>query len=425
MKPARRALQTLQAPLVPLLAPLLAALLLVGACAQGSEAAGVVRVLTHEDFHLPAQAIAEFEKTANLKVVVQRLEDRSAVVNLLTRLGDNPVADVVIGIDTLDLDLVITESLVEPYVPLLPEAIDPALRVPNDWLTPVSYLDACPNYALSSYFQATPTPANRLLDRLPDQSGEQLTAPPSNLSDLVDPQNATEIVLPDASTSRMGMYLLLALERLYPTGDRSISASGGATSGDSTGTDGSTSSTVSSEPWPQLLSAMLRSGVQLAPTWEEAYFEHFLQERSLTWGSSGMPTVYAQYHPNLSHQPLEELEVGIGVAHNDCVRIVNYAGITAGTNNRRAAGQFMDFVISPEFQYDIPDRFGSRPARADILSTPEWREFGVRVDTTLLDPAYVGSNWEVWRLTWSQVVREAAAVQDPIPLVVTVTLPDN
>ncbi len=387
-------------------------LLLVGACAQSSNVAGVVRVLTHEDFHLPTQAIAEFEQSTNLEVVIQRLEDRSAVVNLLTRWEDNPVADVVIGIDTLDLELVITESLVEPYVPLLPEVIDPALRVPNDWLTPVSYLDACLNYALSSYFQTAPVPANPRLGRLPDQTDEQLPSPPTSLSDLIDPQNATEVVLPDANTSRMGLYLLLALERLYPANENNSAS-------------GDTSGAIGRESWPQLLNTLLRAGAQITPTWEEAYLERFLQGRSVTWGSSGMPAVYALYQPNLTHQPLEEVTVDIGVVRNDCVRIVNYAGITAGTNNRRAAGQFMDFVISPEFQYEIPDRFGSRPARADILSTPEWREFGVRVEATLLDPVHVGNNWELWRLTWSQVVRDAATEQNPIPPVVTVTLPDS
>lgn len=381
----------------------MALLALVGlACSSSTEFTGVVRVLTHEDFHLPVKAIAEFEQNSGLRVVVSREADRMAVMNLLRRWGPNPAADVVIGVDTLDLTRVIDEGLVEPYAPLRPETIDPLLRVEDGWMTPVSYLDTCLNYAPSRYIQP-----ERELSELPDPNVPQVPPVPRGLVDLANPVHASTAVLPNASTSRMGLYLLVALEHRFPEG------------------------TDQNEPWPKVLNQMLRSGVKLEPTWEQAYFARFLQDTtgptdeiwSLTWGSTGLPAVYAQYHPNLSHLPIDELEVDVAVVRDDCVRVVNYAGVTAGTANRRAAGLFMDFIISPPFQYAIPDRFGSRPARVDILSTEEWRQFGVRVEPITIDPDYVGRNWEVWQLTWSQVVREAAAAGEPVPPVVTVTLP--
>ncbi len=378
------------------------------ACTQGSDITGAIRVLAHEDFLMPADAIAEFEDSTGLRVVVQRASDRAEVLNLLSRSDTHPVADVVIGIDTLDRERVINESLVDPYTPLRPETIDPQLRVPNDWLIPVSYLDACVNYAVSHFVQPPQDPTNtapRLLDRFPDETTRQDEPPPTGVAVLGNPQQAERIVLPDASTDRIGLYLMVALERFFPE------------------------QVPDQDPWPQVLALMLRSGAVLTPTWEQGYFEQFggsiAPGRSITWGAAGMPAVYAQYQPNLIHQPLEELRINIGVAPNDCVRIVNYAGIIAGTTNRRSAGLFMEFVTSPEFQFGIPDRFGSRPARSDILSTPHWRRFGVRVDAAMLDATYVGANWETWRLTWAQVVREAGKETEVIPPVVTVTLPDN
>ena len=407
--------------LVGLLALLLASAV---SCTQNTGFTGTVRVLTHEDFHLPTERIATFEQDSGLRVIVQRVRDRAEVLNLLSRSDANPVADVVIGVDTFDFTRVIDETLVEPYVSLHAETIDPALRIANDLMTPVSYLNACLNFAPSRYAQ--PSAA---LNQLPAES-TQPAPPPSGLADLLDPTHAGLTVLPDASSSRMGLYLLAALERLYP--EQAGEQAGGQVRDQDRNQD----------PWPQILGQILRSGVELTATWEEAYFERFLLSttsqfgdststepapgtRTATWGSAGMPAVYAKYQPNLSHQPLEELVIDVGVAPNDCVRIVNYAGVVAGTSNRRAAGLFMDFAISPEFQFDIADRFGSRPARLDILSTPEWRRFGVAVDAPLLDAAYVGENWEVWRLTWSQIVRQAGTDTEVVPPVVTVTLPNN
>ncbi|HCB34556.1 MAG TPA: hypothetical protein DEP69_05255, partial [Acidimicrobiaceae bacterium] len=402
----------------------LALALLAGACSPAAEPADTVRVLTHDDFHLPADALAEFEETTGLKVVVFRQADRAAVVDLLRRSADNPVADVVIGIDTLDVARVVADGLVEPHQPLRPEAIDPQLRLEGDWMVPVSYLDACLVFAPSWYEQP-----DRRLDELPDADDPPPLPEPAGLDDLVDPRHAPTAVLPDAGTARMGLYLLAALERLHPE------------------------NVPDTQAWPQFLSLMLRSGVEIVPSWEDAYFGRFLPgtvtaqagagpagnedaaaaeaapsptgaaPRPLTWASAGMPAVNARYQPQLALLPEESRRLDIAVVADDCVRVVNYAGVVAGTPARSAAGRLVDFTTSPVFQYGVPDRFGSRPARADILSTDEWRAFGVEVTPAVLDPGHVGANWEVWRLTWQQVVRETLAGGEPVPPVVTVTLP--
>ncbi len=385
----------------------------LAACGTPDRGAAAVRVLTHRDFHLPAVAMEAFTESTGIEVVVFREDTPGDVIDLMERSRAHPVADVVIGVDTLDLQHVIDSGLVEPYVPLAPGPLVEGLATDDHSMTPVSYIDACLIYLPSFYVVP-----QRRIDELP----EAATLPPplpQGIDDLVDPAHSGTVVVADPASSRMGMYFLVTLERLHP------------------------SRIAEGTPWPQVLDEMLRWGVELAPTWEHAVFERFagggpppqrpisegdpdpvtLESLAgrlpMTWGTAGMPSVYAQYQPGLP----ESLDVG--VAPNDCVRIAFYAGVVAGAQNQSLGGRFIDAVGQPLFQFGIADRFGSRPARNDIVASPEWNSFGADVVPYRPDPAYVGANWKQWQLTWSQVVRNFATGPPPPEPEVTVTLPSS
>ncbi|WP_428120092.1 extracellular solute-binding protein [Candidatus Poriferisodalis sp.] len=385
----------------------------LAACGTADRGTAAVRILTHRDFHLPAVAMEAFTESTGIEVVVFREDTPGDVIDLMERSRAHPVADVVIGVDTLDLQHVIDSGLVEPYVPLAPGPLVEGLATDDHSMTPVSYIDACLIYLPSFYVVP-----QRRIDELP----EAATMPPplpQGIDDLVDPAHSGTVVVADPASSRMGMYFLVTLERLHP------------------------SRIAEGTPWPQVLDEMLRWGVELAPTWEHAVFERFAGggpppqrpisegdpdpvtleslagRMPMTWGTAGMPSVYAQYQPGLP----ESLDVG--VAPNDCVRIAFYAGVVAGAQNQSLGGRFIDAVGQPLFQFGIADRFGSRPARNDIVASPEWNSFGADVVPYRPDPAYVGANWKQWQLTWSQVVRNFATGPPPPEPEVTVTLPSS
>ena len=378
-------------------------LVLAAACGSADDTPPTVRVLTHEDFTIPEDAIADFTARTGIEVVVFRESDPTAIAELLERSRSTPVADVVIGIDTLELSRVIDGRLVEPYRPIGREKLDENFLIEDDWMIPVSVLDACVNRSISFY-----EPPERQVDQLPDL--DEVPPPiPASIESFIDPVHSAHVVIPDARTSRMGLYLLVALARLHPEG-----------SGD-----------PEAMAWPQFLDLMLRQGALVTPSWEESYFTHFLPgpstdtgadsdptERPLTWGSAGMPAVSVRFQPELPET------VDIEVLRSGCVRIVNYAGLVAGTPNRQDAARFMDTLVEPLFQFGVPDRFGSRPVRPDIVRTDAWREFGIEVDAATLDPATVGERWPVWQLTWNQVMTEFETGDEPIEPVVTVTLPE-
>ena len=371
--------------------------ILAAGCASPDSAQQSIRLLTHQDFHVPSEAIADFEQKTGIQVLVFVEENANSMVNLLERSSHDPVADVVLGVDSLERRRVTEKRLVEAYRPIDIDHLDPSLVLQDAMLTPVSQLAACLNHSKSRY-----EPPQRRLNQLPDPKKIPIQAPTS-FDDLFDPRYAQTTVIPDPLSSRLGVYLLVALERLYPED-----------------VDGVT-------PWPKLVDEMLRSGVEVAPSWEEAWFSRFQpsagtandDSRSLTWGSSGMPAVSVRFIPELP------TETDIAVLDSGCVKVVNYAGVVADTPNRRDAGRLMDSFVEPLFQYGVPDRYGSRPARSDIVRTEAWRRFGVEVTAIPIDEWRIGPLWEEWLLTWQQIAEAVASGEEPLPPVVEVTLPSR
>lgn len=371
--------------------------ILAAGCASPDSAQQSIRLLTHQDFHVPSEAIADFEQKTGIQVLVFVEKNANSMVNLLERSSHDPVADVVLGVDSLERRRVTEKRLVEAYRPIDIDHLDPSLVLQDAMLTPVSQLAACLNHSKSRYELP-----QRRLNQLPDPKKIPIQAPTS-FDDLFDPRYAQTTVIPDPLSSRLGVYLLVALERLYPED-----------------VDGVT-------PWPKLVDEMLRSGVEVAPSWEEAWFSRFQpsagtandDSRSLTWGSSGMPAVSVRFIPELP------TETDIAVLDSGCVKVVNYAGVVADTPNRRDAGRLVDSFVEPLFQYGVPDRYGSRPARSDIVRTEAWRRFGVEVTAIPIDEWRIGPIWEEWLLTWQQIVEAIASGEEPLPPVVEVTLPSR
>ena len=379
-----------------LFAFVIASVLAVG-CGTSDRETQTVRLLTHKEFQLPEEALKEFTEKTGIEVLVFLEENATSMVNLLERSSDNPVADVVLGIDSLERRRVTEKRLVEPYRPIAIDRLDPSLVLQDAMLTPVSQLAACLNRSKSRYELP-----KRAVNELPDQGSIPLQAP-TKISDMVERQHAETAVIPDPLSSRLGIYFLVALERLHPEGVEGVT------------------------PWPKLLDEMLRWGLEVAPSWEEAWFSRFqpsagpesIETRSLTWGSSGMPSVSVRFIPELPE------EVDVAVVVSGCIKVVNYAGIISNTPNRRDAGRLVDSFVEPLFQYGLPDRYGSRPARTDILKTEAWRRFGVDVTAIPIDEWRIGPLWQQWLLTWKQVADTVASGEEPVPPVVQVTLPSQ
>jgi len=389
-----------------------ALLLITSACSTITGNIETITLLTHEGFNIPQQSLDAYTERTGVRVAVIREPDAAAVVELLSRTSENPIADAVVGIDSLSVARVLRERLVSPHRAIESDRLDPSLLIDDDQLTPISYLDVCLNVDLTAY--APPPPTEDELAEIEaeavraaaeaaegNEPGEQnddaepeptLPDVPGTLLALANPQYAGNLVIPDPATDRMGQYFLVALHHRF--GDGSIDEDG-----------------VVDDGWVTVAERLVANGLTVEPTWRDAYFGSFTQgsatgTSTVVVASAQMPAITA----SLRFDPPERLET---TAINDaCLRVVSYAGVVTGADDQRAAGRLIDQMVSPEFQFEVGDAMGSRPARADLI-IPELIElYGLEVDVATIDPQTDGDDLARWIGIWGLIIDDAAALTD-------------
>jgi len=390
------------------IASVLALLLVVSACSTITRNIETITLLTYEGFTIPQESLDAYTERTGIRVAVIREPDAAAVVELLSRTSENPIADVVVGIDSLSVARVLRERLVSPHGAIEADRLDPSLLVENDQLTPISYLDVCLNVDLTAYAPPPPTEdelaeiaaeATRAAAEAAEgnetggQTADADLAPvlpdaPGTLLALADPVYANSLVIPDPATDRMGQYFIVALHHRF--GDGSIDEDG-----------------VADEGWVTVARRLVANGLTVEPTWRDAYFGAFTQgsatgTNTVVVASAQMPAVTAR----LRFDPPERLET---TAINDaCVRVVSYAGVVTGADDQRAAGRLIDQMISPEFQFGVGDTMGSRPARADLIIPDLIEQYGLDVDVATIDPQTDGDELAKWIGIWGLIMDDAA-----------------
>ena len=90
---------------------------------------------------------------------------------------------------------------------------------------------------------------------------------------------------------------------------------------------------------------------------------------------------------------------------DSCYRQIEFAGILAGTEHEAAAQALVDFMLSPDFQADIPLTMFVYPV-TDVELPPEFVElrrssFGRPV---LLDADVVAADRDEWIEEWTDIV---------------------
>lgn len=300
---------------------------LVGVAGCGSDPdPGVVRVLTHDSFDLSPEVVAAFEQQSGLRVEFLAGGDAVAMVNGAILTVGNPAADVLFGVDNLQLSQAVAAGLFDPYQPPDITALRPDVPAgPPGVVTPIDVGDVCVNFDRSYFAEAG-------------------VAPPETLDDLVDPAYAGLLVVQNPATSSPGLAFLAATVAAY------------------------------GEQWSRYWEQLVANDVVVADGWEAAYYGLFSGgsgegERPLVVSYATSPpaeVVFAEdYDPtNLPQQG------PTGVATGTCYRQVEYAGVLAGAPNPSGARQFIDFLFSPAAQADLPLTMFVLPARDGIELPP-------------------------------------------------------
>ncbi len=341
---------------LPLLLGGMAALALVGAALAQS-----VTVLTHDSFAVSRAVVEEFTSRTGIEVRFVAGGDAGATLNRAILTRERPVADVLFGVDEGSLPRALAADLFEPYVSPELEAVDPAYRL--------------------EVFEGAVTPIDAgfvtfNIDRAWFESdGRPL---PESLADLTDPAFEGLTVVMDPATSSPGLAFLL-------------------------GTIGVYGEEAAFEFW----AALRDNGVAVRSGWSDAYYTAFSRYGGdrpivLSYASSPAAEVIFSDDPDADEAPTANLR-----CEGCSVRQIETAGVLRGAANPEEARAFIDFMLSAEFQADVPLQMFVYPVREGTPLPPTFEAFAEVPRAEELAPLpedLSAERLEAWLDQWTEVV---------------------
>lgn len=324
--------------------------LVTAACTPAAEPPETLRLLTHDSFAgaVDAGTFAAFTTETGIEVEVIAAGDTGSMVNQAILTRENPLGDVIFGVDDTFLSRAVDNGLFLDYRSPLLDAVPDQLHA-GDEVTPIDFGDVCINYDKEWFAGAG-------------------MALPSTLDDLRRPEYAALLTVEHPATSSPGLAFLLATIDHY------------------------------GEEWTGFWADLRAGGVNIAPDWDTAYYGDFTRYG----GATPLVVSYASSPPAeviYASEPLPQAPTGVVEA--GCYRQVEFAGILAGTDHPEAAGSLIDFMLSVEFQETVPLKWFVFPANQDASLPQEFVEHTVIPD----DPARVAAdvidaNRETWIDQW-------------------------
>ncbi len=316
-------------------------------------------VMTHDSFAISEGALAAFESEHGARVQFLKAGDTGTALNKAILSKDNPLADVFYGVDNTFLSRALDEGIFDPYEsPLLTSIPAGFILDTQHRALPVDYGDVCLNYD-KGYF------------------AEKGIAPPQSLEDLLKPEYRGLLVVQNPATSSPGLAFLLA-------------------------TVGNFGETGYLDFWRGLVA----NDVLVVNDWESAYYTEFS-------GSSGRgprPIVVSYdsspaFEVLYAETPIEEAPTAAVVSDGACFRQIEFVGILKGAKNRPLAEKWVDFMLSPTFQEDLPLQMFVFPVNPQAKLDPVFLKHLILPEATAqVDPEQIAANREKWIKEWTEVV---------------------
>lgn len=316
-------------------------------------------VVTHSSFSISEEVLAEFEAQEGVRVVFVRLGDTGQLVNQSILSRNNPLGDVLFGVDDTFLSRALEGDLFVPYQSPLLQLVNSAFITEEQYrVTPISYGDVCLNYDIA-YFE------------------ENNLALPETLVDLVLPQYKGLLVAQNPATSSPGLAFLLTTIAEF------------GTEGDYTYLDF----------WQELVA----NDVLIVDGWDTAYFTYFTAGSEE--GEYPMVVSYASSPPFTVDETTQMATTASLVGDGMCYRQVEYAGILAGTEQEELAQKWIDFMLSESFQADVPMQMYVFPARDGIALPEVFAEFAQLAEVpAIVDASLIEEKRDEWIQAWTETI---------------------
>ena len=198
------------------------------ATTHGRTKGASVRLVTHDSFAVSQNVLDAFTARTGIEVEVLQGGDAGTVVNQAILTKDNPIGDVLFGVDNTFLTRALRADIFERYRARALASVPEALRLdPKARVTPIDYGDVCINYDKAWF-------------------ASHKVKVPKTLQDLTKPAYRGKLVTEDPSTSSPGLAFLLA----------TISAYG-------------------PDKWQHYWEQLRANDVQVVDGWEQAFYDEF------------------------------------------------------------------------------------------------------------------------------------------------------
>ncbi|WP_460069953.1 thiamine ABC transporter substrate-binding protein [Streptomyces sp. YKOK-I1] len=336
-----------------------------GADSSGAKSASdtkTVTLVSHDSWAVSKNVLADFEKQSGYQVKVLTDGDAGQAVNKAVLTKDNPQGDVFFGVDNTLLSRALDNGLFQSYQAKGLDQVGSAYQLDagRHRVTPIDYGDICVNYD-KEYF------------------ADHKLAPPTSYDDLIKPAYKNLLVTENASTSSPGLGFLLGSAAKY-------------------GDDG----------WEGYWKKLKANGVKVVDGWEQAYNEEFSGSAGGKKAKADRPLVvsYASSPPaEVIYGDPRPSTAPTGVATGTCFRQIEFAGLLSNAKNSAGGKALIDFLISKEFQEDMPLNMFVYPVVEGASVPAEFTKYGPAAkDPETMDPAKIAQNRDQWIKSWTSLV---------------------
>ncbi len=316
-------------------------------------------VMTHDSFAVSENVIQAFEDANDAKVTFIKSGDAGEALNKAVLTRDAPLADVFYGVDNTFLSRALDAGIYESYQSsALSDVADEFKLDKTNQAVPVDFGDVCINYD-KKYF-----------------AGKNLQVPQS-LEDLAKPEYKGLLVVEDPATSSTGLAFLLATRAHF--GDGYL------------------------DYWKSLK----ENGVVVVDGWETAYNTNFSgssghgpQPLVVSYGSSPAAEVV------FANPPITDAPTASIIGPDTCFRQIEFVGILKGTKNRALAEKFVDFMLSMQFQEDMPLQMFVYPVNKNAALPEAFTRYAqAPAQTASISPDDIAANRDAWIEAWTKVMK--------------------
>lgn len=317
-----------------------------------------LRVMTHDSFAASDAVLATFEAQTGAKLQILQSGDAGSTVNKAVLALDAPLADVLYGVDNTFLSRALEAGIFEPYQAPALASVSADLKLdPANGALPVDYADVCLNYD-RTWFEARDL------------------APPERLEDLAKPAYKGLLVVQNPATSSPGLAFLIT-----------------------------TVARVGEDGYLDYWRSLVENDLLVVNDWETAWNTEFSGgpgggTRPIVVSYASSPAFEVLYGANVT-----EPSTAAVTADGACFRQVEYVGILQGTQQRALAEAWVDFMLSPVFQRDMPTQMFVFPVVPDApLEDVFQRLLVVPRRTANVGPADIAAHRERWIREWTAAV---------------------